>query len=191
MLAREVFSPCYIGGWTAAEHWGLTEQIFRSTFVVTAGHARRGSPTLLGTEFHIVRVPASRLKGIATVWRGRNRVSVSDRERTIADALLHPEWVGGIRHLAEMMTTYWESAERNPTRLLKSLDRLGRGAAFKRFGYLAEALWPEAGEVVETARARLSAGFIKLDPSVASRGRLNNRWGLSVNVSLNDQARPT
>ena len=29
VLARELFSRCYIAGWTAAEHWGLTEQIFR------------------------------------------------------------------------------------------------------------------------------------------------------------------
>lgn len=35
ILADELFSPCYIGGWSAAQHWGLTEQIFRSVFVVT------------------------------------------------------------------------------------------------------------------------------------------------------------
>src|SRR5437899_2338934 len=41
VLAREAFSPCYIGGWSAAEHWGLTEQIFRSTLVVTARPTRK------------------------------------------------------------------------------------------------------------------------------------------------------
>src|SRR5580692_3090418 len=24
-IAMALFAPCYIGGWTAAEHWGLTE----------------------------------------------------------------------------------------------------------------------------------------------------------------------
>ena len=36
LVAQAVFAPCYIGGWSAAEHWGLTEQLFRSTLVVTA-----------------------------------------------------------------------------------------------------------------------------------------------------------
>jgi predicted transcriptional regulator of viral defense system len=30
ILAREAFSPCYIGGWSAAEHWGLT--MYSGTF---------------------------------------------------------------------------------------------------------------------------------------------------------------
>src|SRR5512139_1249101 len=29
-VASRLYAPCYIGGWSAAEHWGLTEQIFRS-----------------------------------------------------------------------------------------------------------------------------------------------------------------
>ncbi len=187
ILAREVFSPCYIGGWTAAEHWGLTEQVFRSTFVVTAAHVRRGTAKLLGAEFHIVRVPSYRVKGVATLWRGRDRVAVADRERTIADALLHPDWVGGVRHLAEMMTAYWESDERRPDHLLHTLRILGRGAAFKRLGYLAEVRWPEATDLIAAARENRSAGVIKLDPSVSAMGRINKRWGLRVNVSLREQ----
>jgi hypothetical protein len=30
LVAHKLFSPCYIGGWIAAHHWGLTEQIFNS-----------------------------------------------------------------------------------------------------------------------------------------------------------------
>src|SRR5512138_778465 len=29
-VATAMYAPCYIGGWSAAEHWGLTEQIFGS-----------------------------------------------------------------------------------------------------------------------------------------------------------------
>lgn len=38
-VAMTTFAPCYMGGWSAAEHWGLTEQIFRSVCV-----GRRHSP---------------------------------------------------------------------------------------------------------------------------------------------------
>ena len=40
LLARELFAPCYVGGWSAAEHWELTEQIFRSVFVISAASVR-------------------------------------------------------------------------------------------------------------------------------------------------------
>ncbi len=33
MLAATAFAPCYVGGWSAAEHWGLTEQLFRTLVV--------------------------------------------------------------------------------------------------------------------------------------------------------------
>jgi predicted transcriptional regulator of viral defense system len=116
-------------------------------------------------------------------------VPVADRERTLADALVHPEWVGGIRHLAEMMTTYRESSEADPTRLVESLSELGRGAAFKRLGYLAETLWPEAVDLIEAARDRRSTGLIALDPSVRTKGRINKRWGLRINASVGKRAR--
>ncbi|MBK6407399.1 MAG: type IV toxin-antitoxin system AbiEi family antitoxin domain-containing protein [Holophagales bacterium] len=35
VLADELFGPCYVGGWTAAEHWGSPDRLFRSTFVVS------------------------------------------------------------------------------------------------------------------------------------------------------------
>ncbi len=34
--AARAYAPCYIAGWSACEHWGLTEQIFRDLMVVSA-----------------------------------------------------------------------------------------------------------------------------------------------------------
>ncbi len=83
ILARELFSPCYIGGWSAAEHWGLTEQLFRSTFVVSGASPRQRSVRFLEAELTVVRVVRARRAGTATSWRGAEKVTVSDRERTI------------------------------------------------------------------------------------------------------------
>src|SRR5437879_6064066 len=41
VVATRVFEPCYIGGWSACEHWDLTEKVFRTLLVVTA---RRDQP---------------------------------------------------------------------------------------------------------------------------------------------------
>ena len=40
VLVPALYGPSYIGGRTAAEHWGLTEQIFRDTVVLTTRPVR-------------------------------------------------------------------------------------------------------------------------------------------------------
>ena len=184
LLAAKAFAPCYVGGWTAAEHWGLTEQIFRSTFVVSAAHLRKSSYELLGAEYHVVRVPPARVGDVATVWRETQRIAVSSRERTLADALISPGWVGGVRHLVEMLSTYRDAKEFAPALILDEMMSLGRGAGFKRLGYLAEQLWPGEEHIINTARQHLSKGVIKLDPAVKVPGRLNKKWGLWINVTI-------
>lgn len=184
VLARELYAPCYIGGWTAAEHWGLTEQLFRATFVVTSANIRHSRETFLGAEFLVTRGIEERVASVGQVWRGRERIAVSDRERTIADALANPTWVGGVRHLVEIMRAYRASKEWNPKRLIERLGEIGSGASFKRLGYLAETILEPDPRLVKEALARRTSGVVKLDPAIAERGRINTRWGLSVNVSL-------
>lgn len=183
-LAARLYSPAYIGGWSAAEHWGLTEQIFRSTFVVTAAHVRTRLPRVAGASFRVVKVDRARLQNTTLVWRGRYRVAISDREKTIVDACANPDWVGGVRHLCEIFSSYLDGRERSAPKLLARANELGRGAAFKRLGFLAERLWPEAREIVRDSLANRSAGNIKLDPAVRTRGKLDKRWGLWINVSV-------
>lgn len=179
VLARELFSPCYIGGWSAAEHWGLTEQLFRSTLVVTAAPARSKEVTFLGTAFRLFRVHPSRLAdGVIKVWRGAERVDVSGVERTLIDCLNVPELCGGSRHLAQMLREYGDSDKKDLKRLIAVAKTSASGAAWKRLGYLAEGLWPDEGTVTNVAKRHLSAGLARLDPAIAKRGKLVKRWRL-------------
>lgn len=187
VLAEVVLAPCYIGGWSAAEHWGLTEQIFRSTFVVTAAGARSRSRMLLGAELQVVRVPRTRITGTVRVWRGPTRVLVSDRERTLGDALVDPSWVGGARHLIEILVAYRRGPDWSPPKLLARLAELGRGAAYKRLGFLAEEVLDGGEALVSACLEAKTAGTIKLDPAVPARGRLVKRWGLWVNATLGEE----
>jgi predicted transcriptional regulator of viral defense system len=187
VLAREAFSPCYIGGWSAAEYWGLTEQLFRSTLVVTAAHVRTRSVQLLDHEFRIFRVPCARIAGAVQVWRGRERVPVSDRERTIVDCLRHPELCGGIRHLVHIMDIYGSGRERDLQKLAQVAREVGTGAAWKRLGYIAELLWPAEQVLRDTATKHLTAGNVRLDPTLRQRGTLLRRWRLWINVTVSGE----
>jgi predicted transcriptional regulator of viral defense system len=187
VLAREAFSPSYVGGWSAAEYWGFTEQLFRSTLVVTAAHVRTRSVQLLDHEFRIFRVPCARIAGAVQVWRGRERVPVSDRERTIGDCLRHPELCGGIRYLVHIIDIYGSSRERDLQKLAQVAEEVGTGAVWKRLGYLAELLWPEARALRDEAAKHLTAGNVRLDPTVRQRGTLLRRWRLWVNVTVSSE----
>lgn len=182
VLASEVFSPCYIGGWSAAEYWGLTEQLFRSTLVITAAHIRHRSTHLAGHEFRLFRVPRSRIGGAVLVWRGAEQVAVSGRERTIVDCLRHPELCGGVRHLVQLMTEYGRSREHDFDKLAAAAQEAANGAAWKRLGYLAEMLWPAETLLVDEARRYVSAGNVRLDPAIRRADKLVRRWHLRVNV---------
>lgn len=184
LLAATLFSPCYIAGWSAAEHWGLTEQLFRSTFVATTANIRNREATYLGAAFRLVRVKPQRLQHLTHIWRGSARVLVSNRERTIVDAAIDPRWLGGFRHLADVFVAYSTDRTADAEALLRELRRSGNGAAAKRIGYLAEQLWPSAHELIDGALAARSTGVVKLDPAIARRGRKHSRWGLWLNVAL-------
>ena len=190
VLASVVFAPCYIGGWSAAEHWGLTEQIFRSTLVVTAAHVRRQSASVAGQEFRLFRIPRARLAGSVTVWRAAERVAVSDRERTIVDSLRRPELMGGVRHLTDVMREYAHHPEHNFGKLTAVARDFASGAGWKRLGYLAEQLWPEQDALIAEARSRVTAGYVRLDPAVKARGSLVRRWGIQVNVVVDRHVQP-
>jgi predicted transcriptional regulator of viral defense system len=186
VLAQVLFVPCYVAGWSAAEHWGLTEQLFRPTFVATAATIRTRSQRVLGLEFRLARVAPARLSAATTVWRGREQVAVSDAAGTIADALVAPSWVGGVRHLAHMLATYRASKAWDPATVVARLEAVGSGAAFKRLGYLVETLHLDAPALVNAALERRTAGIIRLDPDLRAQRRLTKRWGLWVNVRLDN-----
>jgi len=193
VLALTLYAPCYVGGCSAAEHWGLTEQLFRETFVVTGGHVRATRATAAGLEFRLARVDPNRAIGDASVWHGAVSVPTSSPERTLIDGANAPVWVGGIRHLSEMLNRYVATPSRDVARLAHVLDSHGRGAGAKRLGFVAENLerGPRGNEsrdflraIREFAMPRITKGIVKLDPAVHGRGRMNARWGLWVNADV-------
>lgn len=181
-LAMRVFGPCYIGGWTAAGHWELTEQLFRSTFVVTAKHVRKSDIVIGRSAFRVAH--GSIPPGLKTVWRSGAPVKVSGVERTLVDGCRNPSWVGGGRHLAEIFRAAITDGNVGEAALLKELRHAATGAALGRIGVLCERYWPGATSVTKYALAHRGAGYVKFDPAVTGRGRLTRRWGVWINVSL-------
>ena len=110
VVAAKVFAPCYIGGWSACEHWELTEQLFRTVVVFTAAqHLRQRRPIIQGTEYVVKAVTQAKLFGTRAVWLSEQRVLVSDPTRTLIDILDDPTIGGGIVQVAGVLATYFAS----------------------------------------------------------------------------------
>lgn len=178
VLIPALFSPCYVGGWTAAEHWNFTEQLFRSIFVFTARPFRTKEQTVQGVSFTLTRIPEDALFGMKTLWRGQAQVNISDKHRTIVDLLADPKTGGGIRHVEHCLRNYLRDTEANTDTLIQYAEKLGNGAVFKRLGFLASQM-PGSENLAQSCRQRLTQGNAKLDPSLPSR-RLVKAWRLWI-----------
>jgi predicted transcriptional regulator of viral defense system len=177
VLVPVLFSPAYIGGRTAAEHWDLTEQIFRDIVVITGQTVRVRTPTRHGAHFTLKHVKPDKIFGTKSVWRGRTKIAISDVHRTIVDMLDDPALGGGIEHVADCVRNYLQRSDRDDRKLVDYATRLGNGAVFKRLGFLAER--NAAADLAAACRERLSKGTAKLDPALDSP-RLVTQWHLWV-----------
>jgi predicted transcriptional regulator of viral defense system len=178
VLVPALFAPGFIAGRTAAEHWDLTEQIFKDIVVVTGQAIRQRSQIRQGFEFTLKHLNPKKIFGTKSVWRHHTKVLVSDVHRTIIDMLDDPALGGGIQQVADCLTAYFKRADRDDQKLIAYGDQLGNGAVFKRLGFLVEKR-NEGTTLVELCHARLTAGNAKLDPALDCK-RLVTRWRLLV-----------
>ena len=179
IAAERLFTPCYIGGWSAQEHWGLTEQIFRSVLVVTTRRPRERKPTIKGTAFVLKTVKPEAFFGTQAVWRGRVKVLVSDPTRTVLDVMNAPAMAGGIRPGVDVLRHYLASDACDLDRLITYAVRLDNGAVFKRLGFLMERIAPAEVGTIDACRKHVTQGNTKLDPDLPAE-RLVTRWRLWV-----------
>ena len=178
VLVPALFAPAYIGGWTAAEEWDLTEQLFREIVVMTGQPVREKHQTRHGADFLLHHTQEDKIFGTKAVWRGNSKILVSDVHRTIIDMLNDPALGGGIQHVSDCLTAYFQRSDRDEKTLVAYADRLGNGAIFKRLGFLIEQ-HPDATELAGTWQSRITKGNAKLDPTLEC-SRLVSRWNLWV-----------
>lgn len=177
IIAERLYAPCYIGGWSAAEYWGLTEQIFRTVVVMTKQKPRDRKPTIKGTKFLLRTILEKAMFGTKPIWRGQVKVSVSDPTRTILDMLNDPQLAGGIRSTVDIFLNYLKSENRNMNLLIEYSKRLGNGAVFKRLGFLLERFASDEKEAIKICQSQLTKGNAKLDPGLEP-DRLITKWKL-------------
>ncbi len=178
VLAPTLFGQCYIGGWTAAHNWELTEQLFNEVMVFTTRRVVRKRVVAQGAIFLLHHVAATRFFGMKTLWRGSTRVTISDPARTLIDMIAMPENGGGIDHVAECLGAYLAGNKFDRGLLIRYAEQFDNGAIFKRLGFLAETRFHDR-EIADSCCARLTQGYARLDPSLSCT-RLVTSWRLWI-----------
>jgi predicted transcriptional regulator of viral defense system len=183
VVASAVWSPCYFTGWTAANHWALTDQGFRTTVLKTTGRVRSSEARLLDHDYIVGHVDETALQwGLRSQWIDGVRLYFADPARTVIDILDVPKSGGGVRHVAEILVTFLE--EHDATTLIEYGDLLGNGAVFKRLGYMIDTLGLDHPHIAAACLERVSAGISALDPGGPRGGQSIMQWGLRINVAL-------
>lgn len=185
-VAMRLFKPCYISGWTAAEYWDLTEQIYNVIVVYSSTPQRKAIQEIGGVKYRIRRVPEDTLYGTVRLWYGRVPVQMASPERMIIDILDAPEMGGGCRQTLDTVRAYWRRTQKNTENLISCAEKLGRGSVFKRLGFTAELFNNPDPEWTDRCLNGLTKGITLLDPSGPRKGPTTSRWRLRINVPLED-----
>jgi len=184
-LAMSLFKPAFISGWSAAEHWDLTEQIFNSVSIATLAPQRESIQVIGNITFRTRMLKKEQFFGAKMVWFGSKIVEIADPSRTLIDILDLPSFGGGGRHMVDVVRQYWHSALRNPDLLLDYAIRYNRGSVFKRLGFLAEKFGaPVSEQWIDSCRKNITKGISYLDPDGPKSGPIISKWNLRINLPI-------
>lgn len=184
VIACHLAEPASVAYWSACHYWGWTEQVPRTVFVQTTQRKTQSARVVLGVQYRFVRVQPHKFFGHIKRTTERGEFTVTDREKTLIDALDHPELCGGILLVMAMLPTAegidWDKVD-------DYLERMNSGAIYKRLGFLAERLGPKLDlpdreSRLERWRSRLTGGYAPLDPGGPPGGRYESRWRVRINV---------
>lgn len=121
------------------------------------------------------------LFGLAPLFIDDEQVWISDLERTILDALKHPEYCGGFMTLLRGVADLYGALDL--ARLCDYALQLDIDSVVRRLGYLLElcGLDELVPSQVLALRERIGPGYHALDTSLARAGLRHHGWRLIIN----------
>lgn len=157
IIANTLFFPCYIGGWTAANFWGLTEQLFLKTWVMTTNPVHKKKKSIAQHDFVLRQIKGAYLFGLKSEWIENNKVFISDPHKTLLDFLSFPSDYTA-QTMVEIFESYLQSELKNVHTLTQYAQKIPNRAALKRLGFLLELLAPQEKALMAYCHENISKG---------------------------------
>lgn len=181
VAAREVAnSPLYyVAFYSAMNFWGILTQPLLKIYVVTP--KRQIVPRELKDKLTLVLLKKKFIWGVREEWVTQSeRVRISDLEKTILDALAHPEYCGGITEIAKGI---WIAREKiNYEKMQRYVVKYEKNIVAKRLGYLLDLFGIEQPELLRILCSYVKDRYDVLDPTLKMKRVDKNRWRLTDNV---------
>jgi predicted transcriptional regulator of viral defense system len=192
LVGTRVSEPSAISHWSALQHWALTDQLPDAVTVSvvrqvkppsenqssTRGAHRRWQ--LANTEYEFIQIRPTRMFGITAEWFGRWKIPLFDRERTLLDCFLQPDYFGSISIGLGVVESNVEQLDLG--KLVDYALKVRSVHTVKRLGWALERAGVKSGPVTKLLDYPIApATRVLLEPSAARRGRLDPRWHVLVN----------
>ncbi|OGO14958.1 MAG: hypothetical protein A2Z14_05475 [Chloroflexi bacterium RBG_16_48_8] len=182
VIAAQLAPEGAVAYWTALHYWGMTEQIPRTIIVQTIHRRYKSRDTILGVRYHFIVVVERKLFGVITSVRDGLPIRITDREKTLIDALDRPDLCGGIAQVIETLESPepmdWEKVD-------AYMDLMNSGAVYKRMGYLVEELdisIPDQQRWLTNWKKRITKGIALLEPGRKKTGPIKSPWRVRINI---------
>jgi predicted transcriptional regulator of viral defense system len=173
VIGSYLIEPSAISYWSALHYYGLTEQIPRTVFLQTPARKKKSRLNILGLDYQIVRIKKEKFYGLRKEWIEEVPVSITDKEKTIIDCLDKPKYSGGIIEVTKALKT----GLLNQKRLNEYAIKIDNLSVVRRLGYLCDQIGlPLALPPIKSKK------YLLLDPTMPSKGPVNPKWRLIINL---------
>lgn len=183
IIVPEMFSPAYIGGWTATEYWDLTEQVFNDICVMTHKNYQDPKHEVLGVQFYTFHIPEKLNFGHDVAWIQNKKVLISDIHKTILDMLYKPRFGAGIQHVIDCFKSYVQGKTFDPLKLVSYAKKMDNGVMFKRLGFLSETYLGREHDLTQICLGEITKGPSYMDSS-DKNGKFVSRWRLYLPTTI-------
>lgn len=173
----------YIAYWTALNHYGYTEQTPFTVFVATT--SRIANTNVHGVKYRFVTINKKKFFGTKNHFIGNKKIIISDKNKTIADALDHPEYCGGIEEVAKCL---WRAKnDISFDTIIIYSKKMQNSTIIKRLGYLIDVLELKiSSSIYNQMLNSINSGCSWLNPHSTKNKKSNLKWKLFVNTSVDN-----
>lgn len=181
LVTRFLPKPYFLAYRFACTHHGLLTQV-PSVIHVAVTHQKRPLE-LKNVRFEFIVLSKKRFFGFQEATVFGEKINVSDLERTVLDALVRPDLVGGIESAAQALFQAGRKLDRS--KILTYLKRMNDSALARRFGYLAKLFEVELSSDLAAylkTRVTKNRAFLGSPKRWGTQGERNQLWNLILNV---------
>lgn len=184
LIAHELANKEYyfLSHYSAMRLHGMTTHPLMTVYITV--NKRTRNRIVNGIKYQFISLNPNFFWGATSMWVTKHdKVSVSDLERTILDALGRPELCGGIK---EIIRGIWSKKKLiDWEKLLQYAQKYPIKAAIKRLGFISEILQIESPILPQLISiTALAKDYVLLDPTSLKIGKYHSRWHLQINLNL-------